>query len=62
MQCDDSEGAWKVFKENALAAASSVAGIKQRKKKKTGSETSPSPLLIADGKPAFAGTCEHIGN
>ena len=32
-QCDDSEDVWKVFKENALAAATSVAGMKQRKKK-----------------------------
>ena len=32
-QCDDSEGKWKVFKENTLAAATSVAGMRQLKKK-----------------------------
>jgi hypothetical protein len=32
-QCDDSEGVWMVFKGNALAAATRVAGMKQRTKK-----------------------------
>ena len=32
-QCDDSEVAWKSFKENTLAAATDVVGMRQRKKK-----------------------------
>ena len=33
MQRNDSEGVLKVFKENTLAAATSIAGMKQRKEK-----------------------------
>ena len=53
-QWDASEGAWKVFKENALAAETSVVGMKQHKKN-TGSATGPRHYWSQKGIPPSRG-------